>query len=37
MKNLFFKFYKSVGHDENNSQAYELMMDHGADKYRMGD
>lgn len=24
-----------MGHDENNCQAYELMMDHGVDTYRM--
>ena len=26
---------KSVGHDENNCRAYELMMESGADTYRM--
>ncbi len=34
-KNLYCKFHKLVGHNENNCQAYEIMMEHGVDAYRM--
>lgn len=35
LRNLYCKFCKSVGHYENNCQAYEIMMEHGVDAYRM--
>ena len=35
MKNMYCKFSKSVGHDENNYQAYEIMMECGANTFRM--
>ena len=34
-KNLFCTFCKSVGHDENNWRAYELMMERTQDVYVM--
>lgn len=34
-RNLYCKFYKLVGHDENHCQYYELMMEHTDDAYRM--
>lgn len=34
-RNLYCKFCKSVGHDENNCRSYELPMEHSADTYRM--
>lgn len=34
-KSLYWKLCKSVGHDENNCQAYELMMERSVGTYRM--
>jgi len=33
--NIHYKFYKQVGHDEINCWAYKLMMEYGANTYRM--
>jgi len=34
-RNLYCKFFKLVGHAENNFRAYELIMELGVDAYRM--
>ena len=36
-RNLYCKFFKLVGHDENNCRAYELIIEHNTDAYKMKD